>query len=280
MTVPLGSIIIPAHDEESVIARSLELLNGVLTAGLVDVIVVCNGCRDRTAAVARRFTGVRVCELDQPSKTAALRAGDQIALPGPRIYLDADVELTGRAAVATLQALHDGALAARPPRRFDSTGAHRIVQKWYDIRAQLPSMSSTLWGAGCYALSGAGRARFGDFPDVTADDHFINSLFTPDEVLIVPTDPVVVHTPRTVSALIRIKRRVYRTQASRAVGSGTSPLTTEQREQMADLRELLREEPDRIADVAIYAGIIALARLRARFGPHPRWERDGSSRQR
>lgn len=278
MSTPIGSIVIAAHDEEAVIARALQHLSDIVQGGVVDVIVVCNGCRDRTADVAREFPGVRVRELARPSKTAALREGDLVALPGPRIYLDADVEMTGRAAVATLRVLADGALAARPPRRFASERAHWTVRRWYAVREQLPSIAQTLWGAGCYGLSEDGRARFGPFPDVIADDLFINSLFTTDEVTIVATDPVVVHTPLRLGSLLMILRRRYRTQESDWVEAGRGPMSPGQRRQLRDLGTLLRREPARIGDVAVYVMVIALARLRARFGPAPRWERDTSSR--
>ncbi len=50
-----------------------------------------NGCTDRTAEVARSFGGVRVVEIDTPSKTAALNAADEIATGDVRVYMDADV---------------------------------------------------------------------------------------------------------------------------------------------------------------------------------------------
>lgn len=276
---PLGSIVIAAHDEEAVIARALGHLSDAVGRGEIDVIVVCNGCRDRTADVARGFPGVRVCELEKPSKTAALREGDRMAVPGPRLYLDADVELTSRAAVETLRALTEGAIAARPPHRFETTGAHPIVRRWYSVRERLPSISGALWGAGCYAVSEEGRSRFGEFPEVLGDDLFIDSLFAPEEVTIVATDPVVVRTPRSFSDLFRTKRRSYRTtQRSDEEGSGGVTLSPSQRVQARELGELVRREPKHAVDVGIYVVFAVLARLSARFGPAPRWERDASSR--
>lgn len=278
MSVPIGSIVIPAHDEEAVIARTLRHLSDIVQQGLVDVVVVCNGCRDRTADVAREFPGVRVRELAQPSKTAALREGDRVAFAGPRLYLDADIEMTGRAAVATLRALSDDALAGRPPRRFECTGAHWSVRRWYAVRERLPSVAQPLWGSGCYGLSAEGRARFGAFPEVVADDLFIDSLFAADEVTIVATDPLVVHTPLRLADLVLILRRRYRTQEPDWLEAGSGPLSPGQRRQLRDLRALLRREPARIGDAGLYVTVIALARLRARFGPASGWERDMSSR--
>ena len=279
MNTPSGSIVIAAHNEEAVIARTLEHLTGAVEEGLLDVIVVCNGCRDRTADVARRFRGVRVRELAQPSKTAALREGDSMAVPGPRIYLDADIALTGRAAVAMMRALSDGVVAGRPPHQFDSSGASWVVRRWYSVRAQLPSVAEALWGAGCYALSEEGRSRFGECPEIVADDLFIDRLFTPGEVAIIETDPVIVRTPRRLADLMKILRRSYRTQSEVADAEQKRGLASAaQRNQLRDLRTLIHHQPLRVTDVAVYVAVISGARLRARVGSAPRWERDDSSR--
>lgn len=272
-----GNIIIAAHNEASVIGRTLDALAEVRRDPSVRVIVVCNGCTDETAAVARSRDGVIVAELAEASKIAALRAGDRRAGSGPRIYLDADITMTSRAARATLVALSGDALAGRPPHVFDTSGASWIVRSWYRIRQDLPSVSSRLWGAGCYAMSGEGRARFGEFPDLVSDDLFVDSLFAADEVAMVATDPLVVTTPRRLSDLVRILRRTYRTQGEVAAASGRAQ---GQRAQMDDLRALLRRSPRRVGDAAVYIAVIAWARLRARWAnDRTAWERDASSRQ-
>ena len=143
-----ASIVIAAHNESAVISRCLDALRDVIAGGTVQVIVVCNGCNDDTARIARSHAGVTVLELAVASKVAALRAGDRIAPTGPRIYLDADVVMTSRAALAVVEALRPGrALAARPPIHFDSTGAGWAVRRWYVVRERLPSIRTALWGA-------------------------------------------------------------------------------------------------------------------------------------
>ncbi|MCY7288000.1 MAG: glycosyltransferase, partial [Cryobacterium sp.] len=142
--MPLGAIIIAAHNEETVVARCLAALSPVLESGAAQVIVVCNGCVDDTAVIARRFDSVEVVEVEVASKVGALRTGDQLAVPGPRIYLDADVVMTGAAAMAVLRILSTGGtLAVRPPISFDSTGASWPVRRWYEVRERLPSISRT-----------------------------------------------------------------------------------------------------------------------------------------
>jgi glycosyltransferase involved in cell wall biosynthesis len=272
----MGNIIIAAFNEEVVIARTLTAL--VAVASDVRIIVSCNGCVDRTADIARGFANVTVIDLAAASKVLALRAGDQAAGPGPRIYLDADVVMTARAVRDTLHVLRDGmAFAARPPVRFDSTAASWPMRRWYAVRGQLPSIASKLWGAGVYGLSEEGRARFDEFPDLVSDDTFIDDLFAADEVTIVATDPVIVRTPRATADLMKILRRSYRTQ-SEVVEEATGALSPGQRGQVNDLAAILRRRPAAIVDVIVYASIVARARLLSRRGTYTNWERDESSR--
>ncbi|WP_353988183.1 glycosyltransferase [Ruicaihuangia caeni] len=285
---PLGSVIIAAHNEAAVIGRTLTALEPAVSDGSITVIVVPNGCRDDTASIARTFPGVVVSELEQASKAAALRAGDALAASGPRIYLDADVVLTARAARDVLRTLASGAIAGRPPHRFDSSHATFIVRRWYAVRERLPSISHALWGAGCYALSVEGRDRFDEFPDILSDDLFIDDLFTRDEITIVPTDPVVVRAPGRAADLVRILRRSYRSQHEVMEGTGRSAAAADgvggrvsagQRGQLHDLAQLLRREPWRVADAGIYVAVVLYSRVRARLStPTVHWERDESSR--
>ena len=64
-------VIVPAHNEEAVIGRTLRALLGSAAPGEFEVLVVCNGCTDRTAALVRsEFPSVRVLERSEASKTA------------------------------------------------------------------------------------------------------------------------------------------------------------------------------------------------------------------
>jgi len=272
-----GTVIIAAHNEEAVIGRGLTSLARALADG-VRVVVVCNGCSDGTAGVARGHPGVTVIELDTASKAAALRAGDRVAAPGPRVYLDADVVMTSRAVVDVLHALADGpALAGRPPSLFDYADADGLVRRWYSIRERLPSIQGTLWGAGAYALAPAGRARFEEFPDILSDDLFIDSLFAEHETAIIDTDPVIVRTPRRTADLVRVLKRSYRTQHE--VPSGDALVSDGQRGQLGDLVRLLRARPSELPNAVVYATTIVFARIAARVSQGARWERDTSSRE-
>lgn len=272
-SVPEGaaSVIIAAHDEAAVIRRCLDPLAALAAEGRVEVIVSCNGCTDDTAAIAGSYPGVTVIESPLASKTAALNAADALARHWPRIYLDADIELTPRALVDTIAALgaSSPALAARPAATTDTRRSDRAVRAYYRARERMASAEPVLWGAGVYALSQAGHARFATFPDIVADDLFVDGLFDAGEKAVVVTDPVRVSAPRTSRALVGILTRARRGAEELDVDTGSQTG-----------KHLLRTVtgPASLSDALVYAGFALRARRRARSATATRWERDDSSR--
>jgi Glycosyl transferase family 2 len=279
---PLGSVVIPAHEEAAVIGRCLDALFTGFMPGELDVVVVCNGCTDQTAAVARSCGHpVRVVELASASKPAALRVGDAAASTFPRLYLDADVMLPGSAARRVLQRLRSGAVAARPPIRYDSEASSAPVRSYYRARSRVPAVLGSLWGAGVYGLSAAGRRRFGTFPDLVADDLWVDGLFDSGEVEIVDCAPVVVVAPRRSRDLVRVLRRVYVGKGERAAAPDPDCRAPETiASTLRDLRRLAALGPVAALDAATYAAFAAGARLALSLGSlaGDGWERDDSSR--
>jgi hypothetical protein len=277
---PIGSVLIPAHDEEAVIGRCLDQLFAAIDEASLEVAVVCNGCHDRTAAVARASGHpVQVIELDVASKPAALRAGDRALRTFPRLYLDADVVLPGASALEVLEHLEQpGAVAARPPIRYDSSHSSRVVRRYFRARAQMPSVMGSLWGAGVYGLTAAGRARFGEHPDVVAEDHWVDQHFDAAEIDIVGNESVVVVAPARLRDLLAVRRRAYRGVVENRTAAA-QPETVENTTP-STRRDLVRlcRSPRGAADAATYAAIAVGSRLYARFGRSTRWERDESSR--
>jgi hypothetical protein len=281
----IGSVVIPAHNEESVIGRCLGALTEGTAPGTLDVVVVCNGCTDDTARVARSVAAfVTVVEIREPSKVRALTVGDATAGGFPRLYLDADVVLPGVSAVAVLRELtRDGVLAARAPVSYDTARCSPLVRRYYAARALVPGLLCRLWGAGVYGLSEQGRARFGAWPDHVADDLFVDSLFTDEEIVIVETAPVVVSPPRTPQSLLAVLRRGARAKAPRArtPQDVTEPLPLRQRlpDTLQGLLSAAGHHPSALLDVLVYAGFAVGGRLRRPGAPATGWERDQSSRE-
>jgi glycosyltransferase involved in cell wall biosynthesis len=277
----LGSVIIPAHNEAVVIRRCLDAVLAGFRPGELDVVVSCNACTDGTADIVRASGyPVRVVEIEVASKIKALRAAEQVLSVLPRLYLDADVVLTSTAARCVLECLRTGdVLAARPPIKYNADSAAALVCSYYRARSAIPAVMGSLWGAGVYGLSAAGRARFGDFPEVTNDDLFVDQQFQRGEVAIVDAPPVLVNVPQRTADLMRILRRVNQGNAEnraafteKSVEGAPAPST------VRDLVRLGLSRPTRLMDVAIYMTIAVLARASLIIAPATAWERDNSSR--
>ncbi|QAY69507.1 glycosyltransferase [Xylanimonas protaetiae] len=208
---PAASVIVPAHDEAAVLPALLARLAGAVGTGALDVVVVANGCTDATAQVARD-AGVRVVEVAAASKTAALDAGDAAARAFPRIYLDADVVVDGATLLALADALRErpGAAVGAPTMHVDTTGSGWAVRQHYRVWALSEYRRTDHVGSGVYAVNAAGRARWGTFPDVVADDRFVQQRFAPAERLTLPDRTFTVRAPRTLRALLRRGTRIHR----------------------------------------------------------------------
>lgn len=278
-----GTVIVPAHDEAAVLARTLAPLAPWAAGAGVEVVVVANGCTDATAEVARRFAGVTVLDLPTGSKTGALNAGDAVATAFPRVYLDADVRAEPAAVAATLRALADGPwLAARPPARIDLAGTSAPVRAFHRARARMEGPRAALWGAGVYGLSEAGHARLGRFPDVLADDLWVDRLFAPEEKTVVDAPPVRVAAPRTARALVRVLRRTYRGNAQlTGAEPGAGPDPHHGSGTAATLRALLHgvRGPRTARDAVVYAALVTAGRVRLPGRAPGAWERDESTRR-
>lgn len=218
-TAPPLVVVIPANDESAWIEACLAALAAQdAAAGPLEVVVSANACTDDTAARARgmapafaaRGGGLRVIDSPAPGKTAALDRAEA-ALAGrlraaPRVYLDADVRcdaaLMGqlRAALDTAAPRYATGTLAIAPARSAATRAYARV--W----ARTPFVRGGAVGAGLFAVNAAGRARWGDFPDIISDDTFVRLNFAPHERVEVPAR---YHWPMVegLGALVRVRRR-------------------------------------------------------------------------
>lgn len=295
---PTLAVVIPANNEAAYIGPCLEaLLASVLpvadgavgavgaagAAGAapkpvppVEILVVANGCTDQTCATARAFEPaaaargwrLRVVDLARPGKIDALNAADRIADGAVRIYLDADVVVGPHLLCALREAL------ARPEPAYASgrvtiAPARSAVSRAYGrFWSHLPFVQLAAPGFGIFAVNAAGRARWGAFPDIVADDTFVRLNFAPSERTEVAasfTWPLV----EGFAPLVRVRRRqdagVVEVQRlfPRLMNNEDKPRMTARRALVLALRDPV--------GFGVYAAVIAATRLSRRR--HLEWSR-------
>ena len=209
------SVVVPASNEESWIGACLAaLIASDPVAGRAEIIVVANGCRDRTADVARAVIpaaaaagwSLTVIEREQGGKPAALNQADSVARGEIRAYLDADVTVSPPLMAALVQVLAGREDAAYGSGRPRVTARSRLSRAYARFWAQLPFARSTAPGFGLFAVNRAGRARWGEFPAIISDDSYVRMLFQPHERIEVPA-PYDWPMTEGFTALVRVRRR-------------------------------------------------------------------------
>ena len=205
----LISIIIPANNEERVIERCLNYLQKHLNPEEAEIIVVCNGCTDKTAKIVRAMdSDIRLIETPLASKANALNLGDKYSIGFPRIYLDADILISGEDITKLANELKKGVLlAASPALKIDTKGRPWTIRAFYQRWCNLPFVTEGTIGCGIYALSKQGRQRFDKFPEITADDSFVRFLFSSTERGIVKNATFIISPPMCLLDLLSIRIR-------------------------------------------------------------------------
>ncbi|MBM1220412.1 glycosyltransferase family 2 protein [Ponticoccus sp. SC2-23] len=266
------SVIIPAHNEESLIGPCLEALSRSEPIAMpAEVIIVANGCSDNTVAEAYAQRprieaagwAFRVIDLAQGGKPRALTAGDRAANGTIRAYLDADVTVSPGLLPQIV-----GVLDTATPRY--ASGAIRIVGKgpisraYARLWAKVPYMATTVPGCGFFAMNAAGRARWQDWPDVIADDLFARLNFAPDERVSVAA-PYEWPIAQGFARLVRVRRRQDAGVAE--IARRYPALLGNEDKTGGGASGLALRDP---VGFAIYAGVALAVRLR-RQGPE--WSR-------
>ena len=277
----VASVVVPAHDEAASIARTLRALRTGVGPDDLDVVVVCNGCHDATADVARDADPqARVIEIPMPSKREAVRVGNTVTDVFPRVHLDADIELSGTALLGLVAAVREtGAMAAAPHRAVPRAGCSPWVRWYYDVWEELPHVQAGLFGRGVVVLSEAGQARIEHLSGLMNDDLAMSEAFGPDERRVVTDAVAVVHPPRTVADLVRRRTRVA-TGNAQAARLGVRRPGSQTR--LRTLLGLAVSRPGLAARLPVFLGVYLVASVGARravrAGDFDTWQRDESSR--
>jgi hypothetical protein len=223
--------------------------------------------------------GVRVLEIPEASKAAAVAVGNRATSVFPRVHLDADCAITGPDVIRLVAGLDGDVLAASAGRRLVLDRSSWLVRSYYRVWEELPQVRDGLFGRGVFALSAAGQARVDALPRVMGDDLAVSEAFGPHERRIVTGAVVTVRAPRTARDLLR--RRVRTATGNRQAdglgvrrpGSATSVRT---------LARMALTDPRLAPRVPIFlaTGLLArwMSRRAARAGDYTTWLRDESSR--
>ena len=135
METPFLSIIIPAHNEALRLPKMLERVAAFVRAQSYpcEVLVVENGSKDDTAAIARTWQEhlpeLRVLSLDQPGKGNAVKAGMLAARGACRYMADTDLSVPLEEIPRFLDAMQAGAQVAIGSR--EAPGALRLGEPFY-----------------------------------------------------------------------------------------------------------------------------------------------------
>ena len=280
-SAPLASVVIPAHDEGVTIDRCLSVLLADAYPGEFEVVVAANGCTDDTVERARRHMAVTVLDLPSIGKARALNAGDGVASALPRIYLDADVELSTRAARSVVEVLRTGRADIAAPRPRPLTArCSWLVRAYYAIWSELPVITEGYVGSGVYAVSAPGHAHLTPFPDVVADDQYARRRFAADRR--VQTDESFdFHPARTARALVHRSVRVQAGNRQLLATVGDLAPETSSRG-VRGVLDVVRSHPRRVPQAVVFLAIGGVIRVGVRReqqrGGDITWNRDSSSR--
>lgn len=214
----MPTVVIPAYNEASGIARCLR---AVLADGVenLTVVVVPNACKDATAAQARSVevpatARVLVVETPDGGKTNAINLGERALREAgadtyPRLFLDGDIELVpGTLRALFAAASHPSACVVAAQPRFETSRSDLFVRLYYAADFFNPYHRTTAPnGSGTYCVSREGRARWGEFPNIIADDSYVERHFARHERTTVLGSFAVVRVPRVYGALRAISAR-------------------------------------------------------------------------
>jgi hypothetical protein len=157
------------------------------------------------------------------------------------------------------------------------------VRAFYAVWTRLPCTREGMIGVGVYALTAAGRRRFGRFPDVVADDGFVRMQYARQERVRVDDAPVRVVPPATLSELVRVKAR-SRMGGFELARRRTGPAARGRgRRSFLDAARVVAVRPWLWPHAVVYLWVNLRARVLARRRLADRatyvWDRDDSSRR-
>ncbi|MCH2095435.1 MAG: glycosyltransferase [Rhodobacteraceae bacterium] len=274
-----ATILMPAHNEASVIGRTLLHMSRGLSPFDFKVVVIANACTDSTASKAKStMPQAKVIETETPGKAHALNIGYKVAdKTAPVICLDADVDITAECLKALVTPLFaTKAKASCGHMDVVVSDASPFVRAYYKGWRTNPYFDRGKFG-GVFALSAEAASTLFPLPEITADDEYVRRSLPVSEVAFVETCRFKVRAPLTLASLIRVRRRAIR-GVREVIALG---LPKPERQSKTTLVGRVLQDPKRIFPVAVYGCINAFVRLQLkveRTSYAHRWERDLTTR--
>jgi glycosyltransferase involved in cell wall biosynthesis len=166
------SFVVPAHNEELLIGRTLDAIRSAAeqVGEPFEIVVADDDSSDRTGAIALEH-GAKVVRVAHRQIGRTRNAGARASTGDILIFVDADTVISANTLSATLRALHDGAVAGGSGLRLDGQLPwHGSLLLWL-VRT---GMRFGRLAAGCYLF--CTRAAF------EAAGGFDESLYASEEI--------------------------------------------------------------------------------------------------
>jgi glycosyltransferase involved in cell wall biosynthesis len=137
------SFIVPAHNEQASLARTLEAIHqAARTVGQpYEIIVVDDASTDATPEIAAQ-NHARVVSVNHRQIAATRNSGARAAHGERLFFVDADTTIHARVLASALRAMDNGAAGGAAPTRFDAAPfyAHLLLW-WLGLLMRLPGMA-------------------------------------------------------------------------------------------------------------------------------------------
>jgi len=138
------SFIVPAHNEQAQLGRTLQAIHGAAQAvgRQYEVIVVDDASADATSEIARK-NNARVVSVNHRQIAATRNSGARAAQGERLLFVDADTTIHSRALASALRAMDNGVAGGAAPTRFDTAAplyAHLLLW-WCGLLMRLPGIA-------------------------------------------------------------------------------------------------------------------------------------------
>jgi glycosyltransferase involved in cell wall biosynthesis len=145
------SLIIPAHNEEAILGRTLAILrdSAVALGEPYELIVVDDASTDRTAEVARAH-GASVVRIDRRQIAASRNAGAAASRGEVLVFIDADTHVSAGTLRGALAAVRSGAVGGGARLRADASTPFWLAKLTILV---VLFIRATRWAAGCFIFA-------------------------------------------------------------------------------------------------------------------------------